>query len=61
MQHLFIAPLIFIWQLLESVTSLQHIVQTLDSTGVRKIPIEATGFMHICIYLANAEHISLQL
>ena len=35
-------------------TSLHHIAQALDSTAVRKIPVEATGFMHGCIYLANA-------
>ncbi|EPJ43619.1 MAG: hypothetical protein OFPII_40600 [Osedax symbiont Rs1] len=35
-------------------TSLHHIAQALDSTAVRKIATEATGFMHGCIYLANA-------
>ncbi|EPJ44046.1 MAG: hypothetical protein OFPII_37990 [Osedax symbiont Rs1] len=35
-------------------TSLHHIAQALDSTAVRKMPAEPTGFMHGCIYLANA-------
>ncbi|EPJ46252.1 MAG: hypothetical protein OFPII_21920 [Osedax symbiont Rs1] len=34
----------------ESVTSLHHIAQALDSTAVRKIPAEPTGFMQGCIY-----------
>ncbi|EPJ45090.1 MAG: hypothetical protein OFPII_30100 [Osedax symbiont Rs1] len=34
--------------------SLHHIAQALDSTAIRKIPTEPTGFMHGCIYLANA-------
>ncbi len=41
----------------ESVTSLHRIAQVLDSTAVRKIPAEPTGFMHGCIYLANAGRI----
>ncbi|EPJ46331.1 MAG: hypothetical protein OFPII_21460 [Osedax symbiont Rs1] len=35
-------------------TSLHHIAHVLDSTAVRKIATEAMGFMHGCIYLANA-------
>jgi len=38
----------------ESVTSLHHIAQALDSTAVRKMPAEPADFMHGCIYLANA-------
>ncbi|EPJ47531.1 MAG: hypothetical protein OFPII_12210 [Osedax symbiont Rs1] len=38
-------------------TSLHHIAQALDSTEVRKIPAEPMGFMHGCIYLANAGRI----
>ncbi len=41
----------------ESVTSLPHIAQTLDFTAVRKILTEPMGFMHGCIYLANAGRI----
>ncbi|EPJ47922.1 MAG: hypothetical protein OFPII_08910 [Osedax symbiont Rs1] len=41
----------------ESVTSLHHIAQAIDSTAVRKMPAEPTGFMHGCIYLANAGRI----
>ena len=35
-------------------TSLHHIAQAIDSTAVRKMPVEPTGFMQGCIYLANA-------
>ncbi|EPJ44995.1 MAG: hypothetical protein OFPII_30790 [Osedax symbiont Rs1] len=38
-------------------TSQHHIAQALDSTAVRKRPAEPTGFMHGCIYLANAGRI----
>ncbi|EPJ45137.1 MAG: hypothetical protein OFPII_29940 [Osedax symbiont Rs1] len=38
-------------------TSLHHIAQALDFTAVRKIPAEPMGFMHRCIYLANAAKI----
>ncbi|EPJ43122.1 MAG: hypothetical protein OFPII_43590 [Osedax symbiont Rs1] len=38
-------------------TSLHHIAQAIDSTAVRKIPAEPTGFMHECFYLANAGRI----
>ncbi|EPJ49507.1 MAG: hypothetical protein OFPII_00300 [Osedax symbiont Rs1] len=38
-------------------TSLHHIAQALDSTAVRKMPAEPTGFMHGCIYLASAGRI----
>ena len=41
----------------ESVTSMHHIAQALDYTAVRKMPAEPTGFMHGCIYLANAGRI----
>ncbi len=38
----------------ESVTSLHHIAQAIDFTAVRQISAEPMGFMHGCIYLANA-------
>ncbi|EPJ44513.1 MAG: hypothetical protein OFPII_33860 [Osedax symbiont Rs1] len=38
-------------------TSLHHVAQALDSTAVRKMAAEATGFMHGCIYLASAGRI----
>ncbi|EPJ45340.1 MAG: hypothetical protein OFPII_28600 [Osedax symbiont Rs1] len=38
-------------------TALRHIAQTLDYTAVRKMLTEPTGFMHGCIYLANAGRI----
>ena len=33
---------------------MHHIAQALDSTAVRKMPAEPTGFMQGCIYLASA-------
>ncbi|EPJ46896.1 MAG: hypothetical protein OFPII_16950 [Osedax symbiont Rs1] len=38
-------------------TSVHQRAQALDSTALRKIPAEPTGFMHECIYLANAGRI----